>query len=1181
MIVAGDVRDPYDFFFGEILRIPPGNRQPDHYTLLGLAFFEPSVERIKRAGHDRKAALRAVPAGDPGLEHVRADLIQRVRAARRALLDRDAREAYDAILIDGGADGVASSDSEFVLREGTEFDGRFRILGVERRGAFGRVFSALDSREGGRCELTVLPPAAAHDRSRRRRAEKALRRLSSLDHPSIEPLTGTGEAEGLLVGRWAVPPGTSLLRHVQRQPHSRLDADEAARIAAAIADALIYAHERGALHGDLHPRNIFVEPDGSVRLTEFGLAAGAQPPKQVPSSVYTAPERELSPKADAYALGAVAYFMLAGEAPFLDGGRALVPKPLPDETPAPLAAAVLGLLGREPGHRPDTIHIPVPAVSARAPLRVTPARLGAIGLAAVVIVGILLSRGFAPPLSGDDTPAGRAWKLIEERRFADAITLLERERAANAKDQTLTAPLASALEGSAAAAEKNGDPYLAQRMLERAELLEHAAGRARQLERVRALARRRLEAVKVTASPVARDAVVHVAVGDASIEKLVVAGRDHSPDAPIPLSLEPGDRTIEFVIVDRAGNRLVGSLSIAIDRSAPELSVVEPNDGAMLRDGSVRVRVLVEDAHAPKDITIHGRRVRVEEGVATTTLSLNNGVHKIAIVAEDGAGNRAETAVSLTIDDRAPTIVMERMRFVTRDGRVVVRGRTTRDSKLVLDGEAVEIDAEGLFAVGIDVRKDRVVTLVATGPTGVTRTASVRAVIDGEPPRVKFGWKRLDPQGRLLYGTREMDARAVEVPVRVTDKTQVEFFPTEGRVKDGVWRLPPHEGERRVELRVRDEAGNETLERLRLSGHRATPRLDVKTRVGEVTRAAKAAFDIDADHTLFFNGEPIEPGRIERTLEEGDVEFEVRAVDPYGNESTWHRRVRVDRTPPTLKVAGPLERGIGKQKVTIEADESLASITCLSQTQEDTGKSATFEQFLEVGRTHLHVIARDLAGNVRKAKLELRVVNHVLLLDGESAVRVPILARLRDFTIEFWARGAPAVDPAVMLSRGMERAYQIVWSSGDEALPHILVDFTNSGLTTIIAKKLRDPLEWHHYALIHDNKKLRFYIDGRQQGYLDAVEAITPGTLDLLIGAAAVTEGGGVESGLVGRIDELRLSEGVRYARAFTPARFFRVDARTRLMLRFDGVVDGKFPDVSKSTRNGVAIGKPKLLIAE
>ncbi len=601
----------------------------------------------------------------------------------------------------------------------------------------------------------------------------------------------------------------------------------------------------------------------------------------------------------------------------------------------------------------------------------------------------------------------------------------------------------------------------------------------------------------------------------------------------------------------------------------------------MLRDGSVRVQVRLKDAHAPAEVTIHGRRARVTDGVATATLSLNNGRHEIVIIAEDEAGNRVEESVTITIDDRAPEIVMERMRFVTRGASVSIRGRASAGAELLVDGKDVEVADDGRFAVELEVAEDRVVTLVATGPTGVVQKASVNAIIDRDAPQVEIDWARRDRLGRVLYGTREMDARAVALPFSAKDKTKMEFVPSEGFVKDGIWHLPPHEGERNVELSVRDEAGNETIVRVGLAGHRATPRLSVRTRVGEVTRDSKAAFDIESNHQLFFNDKRIEAGRIERTLREGDTEFRVRAVDPYGNTTRWSRRVRVDRTPPTLKVDGPLERGIGLQKVTIVADEDLASITCLSQTQENVGKRAVFSDFLEEGRTHLHVVARDVAGNVRKAKLELRVVNKVLLLDGKSAVRVPLLARLRDFTLEFWARGAPAVDPAVMVSRGVERAYQIVWSSGDEALPHVLVDLANSGLTTIVAKKLRDPIGWHHYALIHDNKKLRFYLDGRQQGTLDALEAITPGTVDLLIGAAAVTEGGGVEAGFVGRIDELRLSEGVRYARAFSPVRFFKVDERTRLMLRFDGTVNGKFPDVSKSTRNGVVVGTPKLLRAE
>ena len=93
---------------------------------------------------------------------------------------------------------------------------------------------------------------------------------------------------------------------------------------------------------------------------------------------------------------------------------------------------------------------------------------------------------------------------------------------------------------------------------------------------------------------------------------------------------------------------------------------------------------------------------------------------------------------------------------------------------------------------------------------------------------------------------------------------------------------------------------------------------------------------------------------------------------------------------------------------------------------------------------------------MRSRKRLFRLANPAALQLADVLVRLP--PTLSDFTVEFWARGAPAVDPSVLISRGVERAYQIVWSSGDEALPHVVLELEKTGLTTIVAKKNAPPI---------------------------------------------------------------------------------------------------------------------------
>ncbi|MHC4848689.1 MAG: protein kinase domain-containing protein [Planctomycetota bacterium] len=1160
-------RDPFDFFFGEILRLAPGQRDPDHYTLLGLAFFEKSEERIKRAGHERKRALRAVPAGPPEFEHVRKQLIERVRDARRTLLDPQRREGYDGFLIGHGDE---PEEPDFALEEGVEFAGRFRILKELRKGAFGRVYAVLDSREAKRLELTILPPESSHDLGRRRRAERAARRLARVDLPGVLGVIAVGEAEGLFHARWPAPEGVSLLRHVRRNPHGRLDPPEAARITAGIARALARLHGEGLVHGDLHARNIFVTEKGDVSIAECGLAAAAI--GALPTSAYSAPERELTAAADLYALGAIAYFLLQGEAPFLDGGRALVPKPLPDEVPVALARTVLGLIAREPDQRPTT---PEFARARPSPRRWIPVAAGLALLAAVGIVGMLLS---GPADDGSPSLVARAWELIEERKFGEAIRLIEEA----GTDPSLHAPLASALEGEAHRLEKAGEPYAAQTLLAQAQKADPDQGRAAQFERVRRALLERLDAVEVNAPEIARTAELRVDPKRAALARIWIDGRPVQADQAIRLEREEGLHRIAFRLEDLAGNRRDGVVVTAIDRTAPELGVVSPADQSMQREGSVVAEATVSDAHAPPSMTIHGRTAPIREGKARLRLTLPNGKHVIVFRVIDRAGNERQSSVAITIDDRAPKIVLDTARVVTRKDEATLRGRVEgAGSKLVVDGRPVPLDEQGRFAIAVGVESSRAVELIATGPTGVVQTVSVDCVRDASKPKLTVLWARRDVRGRMLYGGKEMDAGAVRLDLRAGDDTKMRFEPSEGEVRDNVWILAPHEGEREATLAAIDEAGNRTTVEVRLAGHRATPGLSVHTQLEDVSRASRAALNIEADQKVFLNGKLVEPGRVEVTLPEGEVELVVRAVDPWGNETSWKKTVRVDRTPPRVRVIGPPTRGVGRQPLTLEADEELASITCLSMVKDDPGQRVTFDADLEAGRTQIHVVARDLAGNVAKLKLALQVINRVLLLDGKSALRVALEPKLDEFTVEFWARGTPAIDPAVMVSRGVGRAWQLIWASADEALPHALVQFVGEGPATLVAKKLRDPIDWHHYALVHDGKKLRFFLDGKQQEFLEARIGLASGGSELIIGGAGLDEGGRVQEGFAGRLDELRLSEGARYLRAFRPKRFFRADKKTRLLMRFDLVVDGAHPDSSAAAHKVKTVGEPKLAIVQ
>ncbi len=223
--------------------------------------------------------------------------------------------------------------------------------GIERelgQGGMATVYLAHDVRHDRPVALKVLrAELAAVIGAERFLAE--IRTTANLQHPHILPLHDSGEAGGAVFYVMPYVEGESLRDRLTRE--KQLPIGEALGIAAEVADALGYAHERGVIHRDIKPENILLQRGhalvadfgialaltkiGGGRLTETGMSLG--------TPAYMAPEqamgeRDITPKADVYALGCVLYEMLLGEPPFTGPtAQAIVAKVL-TEKPGPIAS---------------------------------------------------------------------------------------------------------------------------------------------------------------------------------------------------------------------------------------------------------------------------------------------------------------------------------------------------------------------------------------------------------------------------------------------------------------------------------------------------------------------------------------------------------------------------------------------------------------------------------------------------------------------------------------------------------------------------------------------------------------------------------------------------------------------------------------------------------------------------
>jgi serine/threonine-protein kinase len=254
--------------------------------------------------------------------------------------------------------------------------GRYTVLRELGSGGMAMVYVAEDLKHRRKVAVKVLRPelaaALGHERFSRE-----IEIAAQLQHPHILPLLDSGEADGFLYYVMPYVDGDSLRDRLVRE--GELPVAEAVKLLCEIVDALAYAHGHGVVHRDIKPDNVMLsgrhalvmdfgvakavsEATGRQSLTTAGVALG--------TPAYMAPEQasadpNLDHRVDIYAVGAMAYELLAGRPPFtaatpqqvLAAHVTQAPEPItahrPSISPA-LAAVVMKCLAKRPADRWQT-----------------------------------------------------------------------------------------------------------------------------------------------------------------------------------------------------------------------------------------------------------------------------------------------------------------------------------------------------------------------------------------------------------------------------------------------------------------------------------------------------------------------------------------------------------------------------------------------------------------------------------------------------------------------------------------------------------------------------------------------------------------------------------------------------------------------------------------------------------
>ncbi|MGH9502725.1 MAG: protein kinase domain-containing protein [Terriglobales bacterium] len=250
------------------------------------------------------------------------------------------------------------------LASGTKI-GPYEIVSLIGAGGMGEVYRARDSRLRREVAVKVLPPSFAKDTERLRRFEQEARMVGALNHPNILAIFDVGAQDGVPYLVSELLEGQSLREHMQGTP---LPQRKAVDYGVQIARGLAAAHEKGVVHRDLKPDNIFVLNDGRIKILDFGLAkllhddalsshpdlqtVDQEHPATTPGHVmgtvgYMSPEQVrgqgADQRSDIFALGAILYEILTGKRAFKRDSSVETMNAILKEEPPELEEVVPGL----------------------------------------------------------------------------------------------------------------------------------------------------------------------------------------------------------------------------------------------------------------------------------------------------------------------------------------------------------------------------------------------------------------------------------------------------------------------------------------------------------------------------------------------------------------------------------------------------------------------------------------------------------------------------------------------------------------------------------------------------------------------------------------------------------------------------------------------------------------------
>ncbi len=203
--------------------------------------------------------------------------------------------------------------------------GRYEIIKELGRGAMGLVYQAHDPEIDRLIALKVLREDRLTSAAFVQRFLKEARAIGRLSHPRIVTVYDVGQDHGTIYIAMELLQGEPLNVLLEKK---KFNPEEIANLGIQIAETLDYAHKKGIIHRDIKPSNILVQPDGQIKITDFGIAHIEDPEASMQTQAgeilgtpaYMSPEQVMGQPADGrsdlFSLGIILYELSTGKRPF-------------------------------------------------------------------------------------------------------------------------------------------------------------------------------------------------------------------------------------------------------------------------------------------------------------------------------------------------------------------------------------------------------------------------------------------------------------------------------------------------------------------------------------------------------------------------------------------------------------------------------------------------------------------------------------------------------------------------------------------------------------------------------------------------------------------------------------------------------------------------------------------------